>query len=172
MARGEHKTPQFLELSPLGLVPAIDDNGLALSDSNAILVYLAGKYATDQAWLPQDSKGAAEVQWWLSVAAGEIASGPCAARLVTVFGASLDHDVAKAGSHALFGVVEAILGTRDFLAGPTITIADVAGYSYIAHAPEGGVSLAPYPAIRAWLTRVEAQPRFVGMAPSPIFESA
>ena len=55
-------------------------------------------------------------------------------------------------------------------AGPAterVTIADLAGYTYIAHAPEGGVDLAPYPNVRAWLRRVEALPGFVGMQESP-----
>jgi glutathione S-transferase len=43
------------------------------------------------------------------------------------------------------------------------TIADIAAYSYIAHAPEGGISLEPYPHLRAWLKRVEALPRFLAM---------
>ena len=44
-----------------------------------------------------------------------------------------------------------------------MTIADIAAHTYIAHAPEGGVSLDPYPNIRAWLRRVEALPRFIAM---------
>lgn len=168
MAGRAHKSPDFLKLSPFGLVPAIDDNGHALSDSNAILVYLTRKYPSAHDWVPQDPETAAEIQRWLSVAAGEIASGPCAARLVTVFGAQLDHEAACRRSHALFRVIESILRDRPFLAGAGITIADVAGYSYIAHAPEGGVTLAPYPSIRAWLARIEAQPGFVDMVASPI----
>jgi glutathione S-transferase len=46
---------------------------------------------------------------------------------------------------------------------PSPTIADVANYSYIAHAPEGNVSLEPYANVRSWLARVEALPGFVPM---------
>jgi glutathione S-transferase len=63
--------------------------------------------------------------------------------------------------------MDAHLDGREWLAAERLTLADIAGYSYIAHAPEGGISLAPYPNIRAWLTRVEALPDFVGMARSP-----
>ena len=168
MANGAHKAQEYLKISPFGLVPAIDDNGLTLSDSNAIITYLVKRY-NDQGygWIPDDPEKAAEVQRWLSVAAGEIAYGPCAVRLVKVFGVDLDYDLAKQKTEALFDVVEETLSSRSFLAGEAITIADVAGYSYISHVPEGGVSLAPYPAIRAWLERVESQPKFVGMARSP-----
>ena len=168
LANGAHKAPDYLKLSPLGQVPAIDDNGTILSDSNAILVYLVKQYDTGYPWLPADPIQAAEVQRWLSVAAGEIASGPCSARLVTVFGAQIDHQAAIAKANGLFKVLDPILSRQDYLAGDSITIADVAAYTYIAHAPEGGVSLEPYPAIRKWLSRIEAQDRFVAMQPSPI----
>ncbi|WP_286249848.1 glutathione S-transferase family protein [Marinobacter shengliensis] len=170
MANGAHKAPSFLAMSPFGQVPAIDDNGVTLCDSNAILIYLMKSYPTGYRWLPDTPEAAAEVQRWLSVAAGEIAHGPCAARLVTVFNAPLDHEHAKAAAHRLFAVMEQTLKVRDFLAGSAITIADVAGYSYIAHAPEGGVSLEGYPSIRAWLKRIESQERFVGMARAPLPE--
>lgn len=168
MENGEHKKPDFLKISPFGLVPAIDDSGYTLSDSNAILVYLNHQYAIDSRWIPQAPEEAAEVQHWLSVAADNIYSGPCAARLVTVFGAPLDHEAAVRKSHELFKIMDTHLAERDWLATGNITIADVAGYSYIAHAPEGGVDLEPYPNIRAWLSRIESQPHFVGMAKSPI----
>ncbi len=168
MANGAHKAPEFLAMSPLGKVPAIDDNGTVLSDSNAILTYLVRAYDDGQGWLPDTPLEAAEVQRWFSLAAGEIACGPCAARLVHVFGAELDWNVAKGITDGLFAVMEPMLATRAFLAGDAITVADVAGYSYIAHAPEGGVPLDAYPNIRVWLGRVEAHPGFVGMARSPL----
>ena len=171
MMNGAHKAPNYLKISPLGQVPAIDDNGTTLADSNGILAYLVEAYGDDHPWGAQSPVEAAEIQRWLSIAAGEIASGPCAARLVTLFGAPLDHDAAKAKANALFDVMNDALGNRTYLVGERMTIADVAGYSYIAHAPEGGVSLEPYPAIRAWLDRIETHPRFVGMEKSPLPEA-
>ena len=168
MANGAHKAPAYLKISPFGLVPAIDDSGYTLSDSNAILIYLVQTYARSSQWLPQDARQVAEVQRWLTVAADNIYAGPCAARLVKVFGTGHDHGAAVAKAHDLFQVMDAHLAGRDWLATDRISIADVAGYSYIAHAPEGGVNLAPYPNLRAWLARIEAQPNFVPMASSPI----
>ena len=167
MAAGAHKAPEFLKHSPFGQVPVIDDNGVNLSDSNAIVVYLVSKYGNDYDWMPTDPIAAAEVQRWLSIAAGQIASGPCAARLCTLFNADLDWENAKAIANSLFEVMEGELSGKSFLTGSSINIADVAGYSYIAHAPEGGVSLEPYPAIRDWLKRVESHPGFVPMVASP-----
>ncbi len=163
---GAHKAPDFLALNSFGQVPVIDDNGTVLADSNAILVYLALAYAPD-GWLPTDPQGAAAVQRWLSVAAGPINSGPGAARLVKVFGARLDHGRAKSVAEELFAVMEPYLAKRQFLVGERPTLADIAGYSYIARAPEGDVSLEPYPSIRAWLARIEALPGFVPMQAAP-----
>ncbi|MCC8400321.1 glutathione S-transferase [Paraburkholderia sp. MMS20-SJTN17] len=162
MLAGENRKPEYLALNPFGQVPTIQDGELTLFDSNAILVYLAKRYG-DESWLPEDPRGAAAVQRWLSLAAGQIAYGPCAARLVTVFGAPLHHEDAKRIAVKLFDVIDAELAGKPFAAGAHVTIADIAAHTYIAHAPEGGVSLQPYPNIRAWLRRVEALPRFIAM---------
>lgn len=74
-ARREHKQADFLKLNSFGQVPVLDDAGTIISDSNAILVYLAKKTGRPD-WLPEDAVGAAAVQRWLSVAAGQIAHGP------------------------------------------------------------------------------------------------
>ncbi|NML34283.1 glutathione S-transferase family protein [Paraburkholderia antibiotica] len=162
MKAGDNRKPEYLALNPFGQVPTIQDGEVTLFDSNAILVYLAKRYG-DASWLPEDPLGAAAVQRWLSLAAGQIAYGPCTARLVTVFGAPLDHERAKQIATKLFDVVDKELADKPFVAGEHVTIADIAAHTYIAHAPEGGVSLEPYPHIRAWLRRVEALPRFVAM---------
>ena len=162
MKAGENRKPEYLALNPFGQVPTIQDGEFTLFDSNAILVYLARRYG-DASWLPDDPASAASVQRWLSLAAGQIAYGPCAARLVTVFGAPLDHERAKQIAVRLFEVIDAELAGKPFVAGAHVTIADIAAHTYIAHAPEGGVSLDPYPHIRAWLHRVEALPRFIAM---------
>ncbi|MFL9985333.1 glutathione S-transferase family protein [Paraburkholderia sediminicola] len=162
MGAGDNRRPEYLKLNPFGQVPTIEDGETVLFDSNAILVYLAKRYG-DPAWLPEDALGAAAVQRWLSLAAGQIAYGPCAARLVTVFGAPLNLDTAQKIALKLFDVLDAELAGKNFAAGDRVSIADIAAHTYIAHAPEGGVSLEPYPHIQAWLRRVEALPRFIAM---------
>ena len=163
LAAGEQKKPEFLALNPFGQVPVLEDDGVIIPDSNAILVYLATKYRRAD-WLPEDAAGAARVQRWLSVAAGQIAFGPCAARLVTLFGAPFNHAEVITRAHAVLKLIEQALTGQDWLAAPHATLADVALYSYIARAPEGDVDLAPYPHIRGWLARVEALPGFVAFA--------
>lgn len=162
LRKGAHKQPDFLKINAFGQVPVLEDGQDVIADSNAILVYLARKYGGDQ-WLPSDPLQAARVERWLSVAAGQIASGPARARLITVFGAGYNPEETIANAHALLKVVEAELQGRQWLVGSKPTIADVAAYTYIAHAPEGNVSLEPYPAVRAWLKNVEALPGFVPM---------
>lgn len=163
---GAHKKPEFLALNPFGQVPVLEDDGAAIADSNAILVYLAKK-SGQRAWLPEDARGAAAVQRWLSVAAGEIAYGPAAARLITVFGAGFNAEEVIGRAHAVLNKLEAHLAGRDWLAADHPTIADVAIYSYVARAPEGNVDLSAYPAVKGFLGRVEALPGFVPFVQTP-----
>jgi len=163
----EQKSPGFLLKNPLGLVPVIEDGATTVADSNAILVYLATRYDGSGRWYPRDAVAAARVQQWLSIAAGPLAFGAAAARVIRLFGAPLDWDRAANIAAGQLGHLERHLANRDFLASEHPTIADVALYSYTAHVPEGGISLAPYPMIRGWLARVESLPRFVPMLKSP-----
>ncbi len=157
---GEQRGEAFLKLNPFGTVPVIEDEGVVVADSCAILVYLATKYDPQGRWLPRDPVGAAQVQRWLSVAQGPVFNGPCCARLVTVFGMEFDHSRAKAVAERLFATLDGVLANRTFLVNEQPTIADVALYSYIAHAPEGGVALDLHKHLVAWLRRVEALPGF------------
>jgi len=173
MVRGAHKAPDFLaKNNPFGQIPVIEDGDIAIADSNAILVYLATRYDSTGRWLPRDAVAAARVQQWLSVAAGQLACGPSMARLAVVFGARLDLDRAQAIGRQLYDVLDGYLAKRQFLVGDTPTIADIAIYSYTAHAPEGGVSLDPYGHVRAWLARIKALSGFIPMrssaAPEPV----
>lgn len=167
LALKEHKAPDFLAMNPLGQVPVLRDGELTLADSNAILVYLEARYAPGQ-WLPRDPVGAARVQRWLSLAAGPLAFGPAAARVVQLFKRPTDPKEAIERAEGLLQFMESELGLAPFLVGERATLADVAHYAYVARAPEGLVSLQPYPAIRAWLARIEALPGFVSMVKSPV----
>lgn len=166
---GAHKQPDFLAMNPFGQVPVIQDGDVTLADSNGILVYLTMRYAPDaNRWLPAEPLAAANVQRWLSVAAGQLAFGPAAARVIQLFNSPASPDEMIARAHGLLSVMEAQLANSAFLTGSTATLADVANYSYVARAPEGNVSLDAYPGVRAWLARVEALPRFVPMVELPI----
>jgi len=170
LLKGEHKTPEFLSLNSFGQLPVLDDNGVIVPDSNAILVYLARREGRTD-WLPQGALAEARVQRWLSVAAGEIAHGPAAARVVQLFGRDVDPTEMIARAHRILALIDAELSSRRWvadLAADHPTIADVALYSYIARAPEGNVDLSAYANVQAWLARIEALPGFVPMAVSPV----
>lgn len=168
LATRAHKAPDYLALNRFGQVPVLDDNGTIIADSSAILVYLAKKLDLDD-WLPSDPQGAAAVQRWLSVAAGQIAFGPAAARLITVFGAGFNADEVIGRAHAVLKLIDEELGDKMWIiAGTHPTIADIALYSYIARAPEGNIDLAPYANVSAWLERVEALPGFVPFVTTPV----
>jgi glutathione S-transferase len=162
----EQKAPRFLALNAFGQVPVLEDGAIALADSNAILHYLATCYGAPR-FVPASPALAAEQQRWFSIAAGPLAFGPAAARAHYLFKSPADLPVAQGRAHALFRVMNAHLAERAFLLGNELSLADVANYAYVAHAPEGGVPLDEYPNLRAWIGRVEATPRFVPMKPSP-----
>jgi glutathione S-transferase len=132
------RTPEFLARNPFGQVPVIEDGEVTLADSNAILVYLNERYAADPA------------------------------RVMALFGLPVDPAETVSRSHLLLSVMETHLQREAFLAGPSATLADLANYAYVAHAPEGSVSLEPYPHLRGWLERIEALPGFVPMVRTPI----
>lgn len=156
----------FLRLNPLGQIPVLEDGAAVVADSNAILVYLVRRYAPGSHWLPQEPLAASEVQRWLSLAAGELRFGPAAARAIRLWGAPGDPSYAAAIAERLLRFMESHLATRSYLVTDQTTIADLACHTYTAHAPEGGISLEPYAAIRRWLARIEALPWFVAMPPS------
>lgn len=160
---GAQREPDFLKKNIFGQVPVLEDGKTVIADSNAILIYLASKYDPQRQWLPTDPGEAAQVHRFLLVAAGPVANGPAAARLVNVFGAELDHKRAQDTAHKLLSTLDQHLADRDWLVGTRPTIADVANYAYIAHAPEGGISLQSYPAVIRWLHRFEELPGFVPM---------
>lgn len=163
----QRKESTFLAMNPMGQIPAILDGELVLADSTAILVYLAKRYDPTGTWLPEDPVGAAAVQRWLSMASGELKFGPAMARAMVRWNRPGDLDAAQALSHRLLTFMEQHLQERRWLAANHPTLADLACYAYVARAPEGGVSLEPYAAVRRWLSEVEAIP---GMPPMPWLE--
>ena len=161
LAAGDHKKPEYLALNRFGQVPVLKDGDTVIADSSAIMIYAAKKFGKTD-WLPETPAEAAAVQRWLSVAAGQVAFGPAAARLITVFGADLNADEVIARAQAVLGVIDAELDGQEWIAGgDKPSIADIALYSYIAHAPEGNVDLGGYINVLAWLERIEELPGFV-----------
>lgn len=161
-------TEAFRRLNPLGQIPVLVDGDVVISDSNAIMVYLVKRYAPNSTWIPSEPVAAANVQRWFSVSAGEIRFGPAAARVAMQWGRAEDAQPACVIADRVLRFMEAHMDGRSFLATDYATLADLACYSYVARAPEGGISLDPYPQLRAWLKRVEALPGFKAMPQLPV----
>ena len=106
---GAHKRAPLIDLNPWGEIPILVDGEVVLRDSQAILVYLAQKYAAPQ-WLPRDAAGLAAVVQWLSTAANEVQNGPASARLVDKFGYAIDKADTLRRSARILPLLEAHLG--------------------------------------------------------------
>lgn len=172
LKRGDQKQAAFLAMNPFGQVPVIDDQGEFIADSNAILVYLAGRYGRHGGWWPDDALTLARIQRWLSLAAGPLAYNLAAARVAVLFKAPINVADLLPRAAQLLARFEQTLQRTPFLTGDQISLADIANYTYVAHAPEGGIALEPYPAVQAWLRGMEALPGFVGMPAYPVAASA
>jgi glutathione S-transferase len=165
----EHKSAWFVdEINPLGQIPVLDDAGFILRDAQAILVYLASRYDTTRSWYPDDPRVRGEIQLWLGVAE-EITRTASAARLHDALGYAFDIEACRRGAHAVFRRIDDYLAERaesgqHWLAAAHATIADVACFPYVALAPEGGILLDEYPALRAWVWNFRHQRDFIGMA--------
>jgi glutathione S-transferase len=161
---GATRTPEFLALNPDGRVPLLVlDDGTRLPESNAILAFLAkgtdllpeapADFAQTMRWLFWEQyshePNVATVRYWLTHNVE-----------MTPFRTLALEDKRAKGIAAL-AVMEAHLAARDFFVAETFTIADIALYAYTHVAEEGGFDLKPYPALRAWLARVAAQPRHI-----------
>ncbi|BAN47815.1 glutathione S-transferase family protein [Metapseudomonas resinovorans] len=162
LPNGAQKRPEFLALNPLGQVPLLVDDGQPLADSQAILVYLARRYA-DEHWFPLDALSQGQIAGWLSLAANEIHNGVAKARIGLKFGRPVDLEDAQARGRQVLELVNAHLAGRDWLVGERPSIADVAVYPYLALANEGGLDLAPYPELHSWFARIRALPGYLDL---------
>ena len=158
----QQKSADYLAMNPFGQVPVLADDEVVIRDSQAILVYLAKKYGNGK-WLPNDAAALAGVVAWLSTAANEVALGPNRLRLHYKFGRDINIEESRQVSTKLLDVLQARLESHPYLATDQITIADIAVYPYIALVPEGKIDLNPYPAVIAWLGRIQGLPGYVGM---------
>jgi glutathione S-transferase len=142
----------------LGVPTLVLDDGRPLAESNAILCY----FAEGTPYLPDDRYERAQVLQWLFFE--QYSHGPniAAVRFWIAYSdappARAEIEARRRGGYAALDAMERPLSDRAFHVGERFTIADMALYAYTHVAAEGGFDLAGYPAIRAWLDRVAAQP--------------
>ncbi|MCY1666388.1 glutathione S-transferase family protein [Rhizobium sp. SL86] len=162
----EHLTPEFLALNPAGTLPILADGGLLLTETSAMLVHLATSAGPD--WLARhDPQAAASEQQWLSFA-HRLTASLGGARLCDMFQrpgdlASLQRQGIMALRELEVRLFEQRLRQQAFLASDRPTIADIACFPHVVLAPDGGISLDPYPSIRLWQRSIRGLPGFIEM---------
>lgn len=166
LRKRDQMKPDFIALNRLHKVPVLDDGGLVLRDSAAIMIYLARTYGRPE-WYPDTPREMAEIQQWLSFSVNEIFNGPAMARAMVIFKREFDAKLARAFTDTALDQLEFRLKDHDWLALDRFTLADIACYPYAALIHEGHVSLDAFPSIRAWIRRVEALPGYVSMPGLP-----
>ncbi|MCB9960089.1 MAG: glutathione S-transferase family protein [Rhodospirillaceae bacterium] len=159
---GSH-TPEFLALNPAGKVPVLVwDDGRTLPESGAILLHFAE--GTD--WLPADAWARAQVYRWMFWEQYSHETSVAVIRSVVLydrpFGADRKAQLLKDGTAAL-ALMDRHLQGREWLVGNRRSLADLALYPYTAVAEDGGLDLAGFPHLRAWLDRFAGLPGFVPM---------
>ncbi len=167
--KNETRTPAFLAINPNGRIPALRlDDGTVLSESDAICWYLAE--GTKLA--PADRLSRARTLQWMFFEQYEHEPNIAVARFWKHLPKMDERQTRELPErvrrgHLTLGVMEKHLAGRNFFveesgnAKGRFGLADIALYAYTHVAPEGGFDLAPYPAIRAWLARVKAEPNHV-----------
>ena len=159
---GDKKSDDFLKKNPNGKIPLLElDSGETLSESNAIINYLA--FGSDL--YPNDRLAQARVLQWQFFEQYSHEPFIAVARFINKYlglpADKADEYAAKqTGGHKALQVMEQQLAETPFLAGEKVTTADISLYAYTHVADEGGFELEAYPAIRAWLDRVAALPNF------------
>ena len=159
--RGGSRTPEFLAKNPNGRIPLLEVPGRGyLAESHAIIHFLAA----DSLLVPNDAWQQAQMWQGLCFEQYNLEPNIGTARFWRVsqqrtpeeLGDRLTEKLAK-GAEAL-AVLERGLADRSWLLGEQHSLADISLYAYTHVAPDAGLSLATYPAIRAWIARIEAEP--------------
>ncbi len=168
-ANGETRTPAFLAKNPNGKVPLLElDDGRVLAESNAILCWLG----EGTAFVPADPWRRAQMLQWMFFEQYSHEPYIAVARFICGW-LPQEHPrraelprLCERGAQAL-AVMEQHLGSRDFFVDGGSSLADIALFAYTHVAADGGFDLDAYPAVRAWLARVQALSGFVAMEAAP-----
>ena len=158
--KGETRTPEFLKLNPNGRIPVLQlEDGTTLAESNAIIFYLA----EGTRFLPEDKLDRARVLQWLFFEQYSHEPYVAVARFLLRHTEPGDPrrsmlEQRQKGGLAALKLMDDHLKERPFLVAGRYTIADIALYAYTHVADQGGFDLGPFPALRAWLRRIEAEP--------------
>jgi glutathione S-transferase len=162
---GDTHTAEFLRKNPNGKIPLLElDDGRCLSESNAIINYLAAGTPL----LPTDTYRLAKVQQWQFFEQYSHEPYIAVARFIAKYlglpdDRKAEYQAKQAGGHKALKVMEQQLAVSSYLTGDTLSTADISlyGYTHVAH--EGGFDLSQYPAIMAWIDRIAKLPNYTRM---------
>jgi len=162
---GDGHSEEYEAINPTGAVPAIQlDEGVAIAESNAILIYLA----TDTEYLPSTPVQKAQVLQWLFFESDYVQSSVATLRHWRLTGKVKNRTNEELSSKhgasiKVLTILDRVLGERCFLAGQQYTIADMSVYAYVHLAEEAGLSLKAFENIRHWIDLVQTQPRYLSV---------
>lgn len=162
LAKGEQRQPAFLAVNPAGRVPVlVDDDGLRLGESHAILAYLGDK--TGRLW-PASAAGRAQALQWLFFLSQHImpAAGGVAARIrAKLFGSPVDEAAVGRAEQALTAalpVVEGHLANHRWMLGDAFGLVDCAYCPILNVIEKSDFGFAEFPCTGAYLEACRARP--------------
>lgn len=165
LLKGEHKAPDYLALNPNGAIPTLVDGDFVLTESRAIMQYLAAQ-RPDQTLLPSDGKSRATVLSWLFWDAAQFSSPVATIGFEKVFKGMLglgSPDTAKIDEALVSyrryaAVLESRLSSTQFVAGEALTLADQSIASTLMYATALELPLAETPSLQRWLKTLTTTP--------------
>jgi len=156
--------PALKALHPLGAAPVIQDDGVLLAESAAIVDYIIAKHGGGRLRLGPDHPDFAAYLYWFHFANGNLQPAMGRSMMVGRIGLAPDHPVQKAVEGRLarvIALVEARLREADYLAGGAFTAADIMSvFSLTTMRLFQPLDLQPYPAILAYLQRIGTRPAY------------
>jgi glutathione S-transferase len=165
---GETREEKFVAINPASQIPVcVTDNGEVLTESNAILYYLA----RDSDYWPRDLLAQTRVLEWQFFEQYSHEPNIAVARFIKVYQGMPEHrreeyEAKLKGGYRALDLMERHLGNSAFLVGERCSLADISLFAYTHVAGEGGFDLAAYPSIRGWISAIESLPGFVSMPAS------
>ncbi|MGF1725677.1 glutathione S-transferase family protein [Photobacterium nomapromontoriensis] len=163
LSKNEQKSATFLAINPLGKIPAMADDHLIVTDSIAILRYLARK-ADNTHWYPEsDIATAAQIDTLLSLVSNELYEGIEKARLINAFKMLPTESLSQCREITtdVLTILNTQLENKHFLTSDDPTIADIAAASTILYIHEASFHLDNYKNIEQWLNRVRSLEGFI-----------
>ena len=168
LTKGEQYQPEYLAMNPNGKVPVIDDDGVVVWESQAIMRYLADKHKA-HAWYPSEPRARIQVEQWLDWNQTRLGT-ECGKIMYHTFfaGDQSKPEVIEDGKKWLakiLPVMDGVLTKSKYLCGDKPTLADLAATTNIAYLEMCKVDLGPYPAVSKWYGVMKARPSFTKTVP-------